>query len=43
MSNRLMYRRLVRSENITLFSPHDVPDMYEAFFTDQELFEKAVP
>ncbi|HCD8896459.1 TPA: ribonucleotide-diphosphate reductase subunit alpha, partial [Escherichia coli] len=40
MSNRLMYRRLVRSENITLFSPHDVPDMYEAFFTDQELFEK---
>ncbi len=34
MSNRLMYRRLVRSENITLFSPHDVPDMYEAFFTD---------
>lgn len=35
MSNRLMYRRLVRSENITLFSPHDVPDMYEAFFTDQ--------
>lgn len=40
MSNRLMYRRLVRSENITLFSPHDVPDMYEAFFTDQDLFEK---
>ncbi|ENY9402902.1 class 1a ribonucleoside-diphosphate reductase subunit alpha [Salmonella enterica] len=39
MINRLMYRRLVRNENITLFSPHDVPDLYDAFFVDQDKFE----
>lgn len=43
--NRLMYERLIQGGNITLFSPHDVPEMYEAFFNDQEkfreLYEKA--
>lgn len=43
--NRLMYERLVSGGNITLFSPHDVPDMYDAFFNDydrfKELYEKA--
>ncbi|MEI6983894.1 ribonucleotide-diphosphate reductase subunit alpha, partial [Klebsiella pneumoniae] len=38
MINRLMYRRLVRNENITLFSPHDVPGLYDAFFVDQDKF-----
>ncbi|MBW0852199.1 ribonucleotide-diphosphate reductase subunit alpha, partial [Escherichia coli] len=40
MINRLMYRRLVRNENITLFSPHDVPGLYDAFFVDQDKFEE---
>ena len=35
-----MYERLLKNEDITLFSPHDVPDLYEAFFTDQELFQE---
>ena len=43
--NKLMYERLIKGENITLFSPNDVPELYEAFFTDQdkfqELYEKA--
>ena len=43
--NKLMYERLIAGENITLFSPNDVPDLYEAFFNDQdkfkELYEKA--
>ena len=38
--NKLMYERLLKNEDITLFSPHDVPDLYEAFFTDQELFQE---
>lgn len=37
--NRLMYQRLIKGQNITLFSPHEVPGLYEAFFADQELFE----
>lgn len=40
MINRLMYRRLVHNENITLFSPHDVPDLYDAFFVNQDKFEE---
>ena len=43
--NKLMYERLMTGGNITLFSPNDVPGMYEAFFADQdkfrELYEKA--
>jgi len=37
--NRLMYQRLIKGGNITLFSPHEVPGLYEAFFADQEKFE----
>ena len=43
--NKLMYERLIQGGNITLFSPHDVPGLYESFFADQdkfkELYEKA--
>lgn len=38
--NKTMYERLINGENITLFSPHDVPDLYEAFFTNNELFKE---
>jgi ribonucleoside-diphosphate reductase alpha chain len=38
--NKLMYERLIQGGNITLFSPHDVPEIYEAFFNDQELFKE---
>ncbi|WP_343377759.1 class 1a ribonucleoside-diphosphate reductase subunit alpha [Buchnera aphidicola (Formosaphis micheliae)] len=37
--NKLMYQRMISGENITLFSPSDVPDLYNAFFCDQILFE----
>ena len=43
--NKLMYERLIAGEEITLFSPSDVPGLYNAFFEDQdkfkELYEKA--
>lgn len=29
--NRLMYTRLIKGGNITLFSPSDVPGLYDAF------------
>ena len=38
--NRLMYTRLIKNENITLFSPSDVPGLYDAFFADQDEFER---
>lgn len=38
--NKLMYQRLIKGGNITLFSPSDVPGLYEAFFADQERFEE---
>ncbi|MDH2431545.1 ribonucleoside-diphosphate reductase subunit alpha [Pokkaliibacter sp. MBI-7] len=38
--NRLMYQRLIKGENITLFSPSDVPGLYKSFFDDQEEFER---
>jgi len=42
--NKVMYERLLSGGNITLFSPNDVPDLYDAFFTDvdkfRELYEK---
>lgn len=38
--NRLMYTRLIKNQNITLFSPSDVPGLYDAFFEDQERFEQ---
>ncbi|MEX0623163.1 class 1a ribonucleoside-diphosphate reductase subunit alpha [Saccharospirillum sp.] len=38
--NRLMYTRLIKNQPITLFSPSDVPGLYDAFFEDQEKFEQ---
>ncbi|MFN6972633.1 MAG: class 1a ribonucleoside-diphosphate reductase subunit alpha, partial [Rheinheimera sp.] len=38
--NRLMYTRLIKDDFITLFSPSDVPGLYDAFFQDQDLFEQ---
>ncbi len=37
--NKLMYTRLIKGGSITLFSPSDVPGLYDAFFEDQEKFE----
>jgi ribonucleoside-diphosphate reductase alpha chain len=36
--NGFLYKRLQNGRDITLFSPHEVPDMYQAFFSDQEKF-----
>ncbi|MEO2279300.1 class 1a ribonucleoside-diphosphate reductase subunit alpha [Pseudoalteromonas pernae] len=38
--NKLMYTRLIKDGYITLFSPSDVPGLYDAFFEDQEKFEE---
>ncbi len=38
--NRLMYHRLITGGTISLFSPSDVPGLYDAFFADQEKFEE---
>ena len=38
--NKLMYSRLIKGDFITLFSPSDVPGLYDAFFADQDEFEK---
>ncbi|RUO65358.1 ribonucleoside-diphosphate reductase class Ia alpha subunit [Pseudidiomarina planktonica] len=38
--NRVMYQRLVKDDYITLFSPSDVPGLYDAFFADQNEFER---
>lgn len=38
--NKVMYERLLTGGNITLFSPNDVPDLYEAFFVDNDRFKE---
>jgi ribonucleoside-diphosphate reductase alpha chain len=38
--NKLMYERLITGGDITLFSPADVPGLYEAFFADQDKFRE---
>ncbi len=38
--NKLMYQRMLIGENITLFSPSDVPELYEAFFSNQKKFKE---
>lgn len=38
--NKLMYERLLTGGDITLFSPSDVPGLYEAFFNDQDEFKR---
>lgn len=34
------WRRFKNKENITFFDPNEVPDLYEAFYKDNELFEE---
>ena len=38
--NKLMYERLLAGKDITLFSPHEVPELYEAFYSDQDKFKE---
>jgi ribonucleoside-diphosphate reductase alpha chain len=38
--NKLMYERLIGGGDITLFSPRDVPGLYDAFFADQDEFKR---
>jgi ribonucleoside-diphosphate reductase alpha chain len=38
--NAFFWRRFKNKENITFFDPNEVPDMYEAFYSDTPLFEK---
>ena len=38
--SKLFYERLISGGDITLFSPHDVPGLYDAFFADQDLFKE---
>jgi len=33
--SKLFYERFIKNEEITLFSPHDVPGLYDAFGTDE--------
>jgi len=36
--NKVMYERLLAGSTITLFSPNDVPDLYDAFYSDTDTF-----
>ena len=38
--NAFFWRRFKNKENITFFDPNEVPDLYEAFYTDTKLFEE---
>src|SRR6185437_5859749 len=38
--NKLAYERLINGSFITLFDPNDVPDLYEAFFRDENEFKQ---
>jgi len=38
--NKLMYTRMIKDDYITLFSPSDTPGLYDAFFADQDEFER---
>jgi len=38
--NKVMYERLLEGKNITLFSPDDVPDLYDAFFENTDKFRE---
>ena len=37
---KLFYERLLKDEDITLFSPHDVKDMYDVFGINNDKFEE---
>ena len=41
--SKLFYERFIKNEDITLFSPHEVPELYEAWGTESfdDLYEKA--
>lgn len=36
--NNFFWNKFKNKENITLFNPDEVPDLFEAFYTDSELF-----
>lgn len=38
--SKLFYERVISGGNITLFSPNDVPGLYDAFFADQDKFKE---
>ena len=38
--NKMFWRRYKNGENITLFDPYQVPDLYEAYYRDTQLFEQ---
>lgn len=38
--NNLFYKRYLANEDITLFCPNDVPDLYDAFYEDSEKFRE---
>lgn len=38
--NKTLYTRLIKGQDIALFSPSDVPGLYDAFFEDQDKFEE---
>ena len=38
--NKMFWNRYKKNENITLFDPHEVPNLYEAFYSDTEEFER---
>jgi ribonucleoside-diphosphate reductase alpha chain len=38
--NKTMYERLLSDGDITLFSPHDVPGLYEAYYGDADKFKE---
>jgi len=38
--NKMFWNRYKNNQNITLFDPHEVPDLYEAYYRDSAEFEK---
>jgi len=38
--NKMFWNRYRKGENITLFDPHEVPDLYEAYYRDSKEFER---
>lgn len=38
--NKTLYTRLIKNQDITLFSPSDVDGLYDAYFEDQDKFEE---
>lgn len=38
--NNYLYQRLIDGKNISLFAPHKVRDLYEAYFDDSDKFKK---